>query len=155
MNKMKKYLLCILGMLSALVSITSCQEANEIEKLYLTRCWQLSSVYGAAADVNLFVDFDEDGKFVICQLTDGYTYAVFKGTYTTTVDGDKSVLSGVYDDGTPWVCDYTYVVDSTRRELILESVDSPSVTSVYVPAEMPDYTTRGVGFASANIVKPL
>lgn len=141
MNKMKKYLLCVLGVITLLGTTTSCNDGFEHsgkEELDLTRSWKLSTIYGVEADVNLFVEFSENGKFTICQLTEDYTYAVFTGSYSTSIEGENSILSGEYSDGIPWTSSYIYVVDESKRELVLESINTPAEVSVYKPASMPN-----------------
>lgn len=157
MGKMKKYLLCLLGIMTILSTTTSCTgEMGPVEKFDLMRSWKLTTIYGVPVDVNLYIDFGRDGKFTICQLTEDYTYVVFSGVYTTTDKGEKSVLSGVYDDGEPWTNDYYYEVDKENRELVLESLDNPSEVAVYKPAAMPNNATRtGVIYTTTNINRPL
>ena len=117
----------------------------------LVNCWHLVTLYGAEVDVDIYIDFDKEGKFVIYQRTESLEYTVFNGTYT--IDEENSIVSGVYDDGTSWLCDYNYVVED--KILTLTNVDNASEVAVYEESEVPASATVKTRSASVSDVKPL
>ena len=119
----------------------------------MERCWHLVSLYGSNVDVDIYIDFGKEGDFTIYQRTEELAYTVFRGTYTN--DEENAVISGVYDDGTPWLCDYNYVVDKSAKTLTLTSVVTPSEVAVYEIADAPVSATVKTRSASVNDVKPL
>ena len=156
-QKMKKHLLQLVGMLALLVGVTGCEgwEINgpKEEPVVLARCWHLVSIYGANVDADIYIDFGKDGKFAIYQRTVELTYTVFNGTYTN--DEASSVISGVYDDGTAWLSSYSYVLDKQAKTLTLTSVENPSEVAVYELSKVPASATTETRSASVNDVKPL
>lgn len=156
-QKMKKHLLQLVGMLALLVGVTGCEgwEINgpKEEPVVLASCWHLVSIYGSDVDADIYIDFGKDGKFAIYQRTVELTYTVFNGTYA--VDEVTSVISGVYDDGTPWLSNYSYVLDKQAKTLTLTSVENPSEVAVYELSKVPASAVSDTRSASANDVKPL
>ena len=154
MQRVKKYLL----LLTCVAALFGCDiptpDPTPADKpVQLESCWHLVKYYGVAVDADIFIDFGEDGKFVIYQRTEELTYTVFNGTYTA--DKENGVVSGVYDDGTPWLCDYNYVVDTENKLLTMTNVDNSSEVSVYESSEVPTSATLSSRAASAYDVKPL
>lgn len=119
----------------------------------LVGCWRLVSFCDAPADVDIFIDFAEDGKFTIYQRTDKLSYTRYHGTYT--IDEENKLLSGAYRDGEEWVTDYIYTVDTEARELTLESVNNPFEVAIYKPADAPVTKAITIQDALAEDVKPL
>ena len=159
-QKMKKHLLQLVGMLALLVGVTSCEGweiigggGSQETPVELTRCWHMVSFCDAPADVDIYIDFGKDGNFAIYQRSKELSYTVFNGTYTN--DEENSVIAGVYDDGTPWLSSYYYVVDKEAKSLTLTSVETPSEVAVYELAEVPASATLSSRSASVNDVKPL
>ena len=153
-QRVKKYLLQLVGAMAILGTMTACGDRIELpEEIRLTRCWRLDTFCNVPADVNIYIEFAEAETFTICQLTDELTYSVYEGYYT--VDQLNSVLSGIYSDGTPWADDYAFVLDKQKKTLTLTAVSRPSEVSVYKPAEMPDMDKFQRSRAAENDVKPL
>ena len=164
-RKMKKYLLQLTCVAALLGGMTACDGftvnigngngngGNEEVAVELASCWHLVNLYGADVEVDIYIDFGKDGKFAIYQRTEELTYTVFNGTYT--VDVESAVISGVYDDGTPWLCDYNYVVDKEAATLTLTNVANPSEVAVYEHSKVPASATTQSRCASVNDVKPL
>jgi hypothetical protein len=78
-------------------------------------------------------------------------FAVFNGTYT--IDEENSIDSGVYDDGTSWLCDYNFVVED--KTLTLTNVGNVSEVAVYEESEVSASATVKTRSASVSDVKPL
>ena len=125
---------------------------NSEEKAHeLVNCWHLVKLNGAEVDVDIYIDFDNDGKFAIYQRTESLEYTVFNGTYT--MDEENAIVSGVYNDGTAWLCDYSYVVEG--KTLTLTNVDNSAEVAVYEESEVPASATANTRSASVSDVKPL
>jgi hypothetical protein len=160
-QKMKKYLLHLMCVVSLSLMMTSCIDFNtgdetieEEEVIELTRCWALKSFCGVEAEMDVRINFAKDGNFTIYQRNEALTYTVFNGTYE--VDAENSLISGTYEDGASWVSTYHYIVDVEARELTLESVENPAEVAVYAPSKIPaSATTSSTRSASVNDVKPL
>ena len=159
---MRKTLLQLACVLALLGGMTACDGFNinwgnggttEETKVELASCWHLVSMYGSKVDVDIHIDFGKDGNFTIYQRTEDLTYTVFRGTYSN--DEENSVISGVYDDGTPWLNSYSYVVDEENKTLTLTSVENPSEVAVYEQSKVPASVTVKSRCASVNDVKPL
>ena len=173
-QRVKKYLLHLTCLLALLGGMTSCEgfeinwgngnengnengnggeDGKEELPVGLVRCWHLVEFCGVDADVDIYIDFDKEGKFVIYQRTESLEFTVFNGTYT--IDEEKSIVSGVYNDGTPWLTSYNYVVDEENKLLTLTSVATPSEVAVYEESEVPASATANTRSASVSDVKPL
>ena len=111
------------------------------------------TLYGAEVDADIYIDFGKDCKFVVYQRTESLEYTVFKGTYT--MDEENSIVTGVYDDGTAWLCDYNYVVDDVQKTLTLTNVANSSEVAVYEESEVPASAIAATRSASVYDVKPL
>ena len=123
------------------------------EVIELAGCWHLVNLNATDVDVDIYIDFGKDGKFAIYQRTETLEFTVFNGTYTN--DEENAVISGVYDDGTEWLCDYNYVVDKEAKTLSLTNVENVSEVAVYEWATLPASATVQSRCASVNDVKPL
>ena len=175
----KKYLLQLLCVVALLGCMTACNDVtinldkgngnstengddnggnggnsgNDENAVELAGCWHLVSLYGSEVDVDIYIDFGKDGKFVIYQRIEELAYTTFKGTYT--VDAENSVVSGVYDDGEAWLSDYNYVVDKENKTITLTSTENPSEVAVYEASKVPASATTKSRSASIRDVKPL
>ena len=179
-KRVKKYLLHLTCLLALLGGMTACEgfeinwgsgNGNETgnetgnengngnenggdeKATELSGCWHLVEFCGVDADVDIYIDFDKKGKFVIYQRTESLEFTVFNGTYT--IDEEESIVSGVYNDGTPWLTSYNYVVDKENKMLTLTSVENPSAVAVYEESEVPASATTKTRCASVSDVKPL
>ncbi len=113
--------------------------------------WHLKIFCGTPAEVNLYLKFYTNSKFVILQKSGSLDYTKYSGTYY--IDKANSVVSGVYSDGKSWACDYRFSF-TFEGELLLESVtDNPEI-SIYEPAEMPEDTivkTKACGVDNQSV----
>ncbi len=167
MKNVKKYVLHLLCVVALLGGMTACEGftinvgngngnengGNEEVAVELASCWHLVNLYGTDVDADIYIDFGNDGKFAIYQRTEELEFTVFNGTYTA--DEENSVISGVYDDGTPWLTSYNYVVDKEAKTLTLTSVKTPSEVAVYEHSKLPASATANTRCASVSDVKPL
>lgn len=109
---------------------TSCTDEKEVVLPDYIGCWQLVSYCGAPTEVDLYIQFKVDGKFTILQRNDTLGYAEYNGTYIS--NEESYTLSGVYNDGQKWACDYMYrVSDESKQELVLTSANENAEVSVY------------------------
>ena len=121
---MKKWLLELTALLMGLA--VSCNKENqpsggEAVRTNLPGVWELTDVstkvsVGSVA-VNVYIDFKQDGTFVLYQKIGEGRYSRFDGSYT--VGEDKS-LSGSYTGGKAWG---PYGAEITDGKLILMSAN--------------------------------
>lgn len=169
-RKIKEYVLHLLCVVVLLGGMTACEgfninfgggngtgtgneNGNDENVSELVNCWHLVTLYGAEVDADIYIDFGKDCKFVVYQRTESLEYTVFKGTYT--MDEENSIVTGVYDDGTAWLCDYNYVVDDVQKTLTLTNVANSSEVAVYEESEVPASAIAATRSASVYDVKPL
>lgn len=166
-RKIKNYLLHLLCIIATLSIITGCNdykvdikpeeggddENGTEESVQSIICWHLKSFCNEVVDVDIYIDFGEDGTFAIYQRTGKMSYTVFKGTYT--IDEENSIMTGIYDDGTPWASSYQYTKTADPEELILESIENPGEVSVYELAELKNVNLLQKSRMAANDIKPL
>lgn len=111
--------------------------------------WMLSLWNGdATLTGHIYMDLQADGKFVLYQSLDVSGFAVFRGTYTVASQNGSTVLSGVYDDGTPWKERYTMTCTDDRMTL---TSTSDAIVSQYVRTTIPDYVKDGLTAAPGQV----
>lgn len=115
--------------------------------------WRIKSFCGADAPVDLYIDFKINQRFTILQRTELAGYKLYEGVYT--VDAENSTISGEYYDGSSWNDSYRFSMNE-NRELVLESLSTPSEVTIYESVEMPDIDDINLAkMAVGNNVKPL
>ena len=85
-------------------------------------------------DFDAYVVFNEDRTFVIYQQIEWIDYQIFTGRWTY----DGQLLSGIYDDETPWGSDYEVALDETNDMLTLTSQTSVVEVGIYRRTTVPD-----------------
>lgn len=162
-RKIRTYLSLLLGIIAMLGIMAGCgkisgpskeegvTETPEEDELII--CWHLKSFCGEEVDIDIYIDLKEDGNFAIYQRSESMSYTVFKGTYT--LDEESSILTGVYEDGTPWANSYLYTLDSDAKELTLESIENLGEVSIYEQVELPITLLSQMSRMKASDVKPL
>ena len=121
--------------------------------LLVTYTWRIKSFCGNAVDADLYIKFDAGGKFVMMQRSDSMGYIRYRGSYT--VDQENSILSGQYNGGESWVCDYRFSFNELH-ELVLESITENPEVSIYEASIMPeDAETTRVNSVGVECKKPL
>ena len=136
---------------AAICLLTSCtKELKFPEKLYGD--WFCHSTSLTSTDVYVYVTFNGD-SFVIYQKIGEGSYRVYQGTYTLTADATGGyILSGKYNDGTPWGAEY--IVESTSNDII--TLTAGEVTETYtrvsggIPEDVRNSADAGVKSAESN-----
>lgn len=109
---MKKILLYICA--AALYLLTSCEkELTMAEKL--VGDWHCTST---STDAEIYVTFTPEKTFVLYQQIGEGAFRVYNGTYVLsagTGEGAGYVLSGKYNDGTPWGTSYELKSEDGNR----------------------------------------
>ena len=94
-------------------------------------------------DVDVYVAFDAAGTFDEYQRLGEGRYRHYEGTWSV----EKSVLSGVYVDGTEWGSTYTLSFNSDTMTLTAnnESAEAITYTKVTIPAEVKNEAIEPLG----------
>lgn len=94
-------------------------------------------------DVDVYVAFDAAGSFEEYQRLGEGRYRHYAGTWSV----DKSVLSGVYADGTEWGSTYTLSFEGETMTLTAnnESAEAIVYTKTTIPAEVKDEAIDPLG----------
>ena len=94
-------------------------------------------------DVDVYVAFDAAGSFEEYQRLGEGRYRHYAGTWSV----DKSVLSGVYADGTEWGSTYTLSFEGETMTLTAnnESAEAIVYTKCEIPAEVKDEAIEPLG----------
>lgn len=106
----------ILYILAAICLLTSCEKEKTVAQ-QLVGDWHCSSV---AIDAEIYTTFNADKTFVLYQQISEGAYRVYNGIYqiTPSADGSSHILSGAYNDGTPWDSDQElFMVDGKTMTL--------------------------------------
>ncbi len=94
-------------------------------------------------DVDVYVAFDAAGTFDEYQRVGDGRYRHYAGTWSV----NKSVLSGVYADGTEWGSTYTLTFEEETMTLTAnnDSAEAITYTKVTIPAEVKDEAIEPLG----------
>ena len=94
-------------------------------------------------DVDVYVAFDAAGSFEEYQRLGEGRYRHYAGTWSV----DKSVLSGVYADGTEWGSTYTLSFEGETMTLTAnnESAEAIVYTKTTIPTEVKDEAIEPLG----------
>jgi len=126
MNIMKKIILIILLVLAGL---TGCKKEASLSE-QLCGEWRGSEL---SADAGIYIDFNSDGTFELYQKLTDEGFELRRGTWKIA----GNVLSGSYNDGEPWACQYKVTVSGGALTLVAQSEGSE--TNVYAKTEIPAY----------------
>ncbi len=108
---------------------------DETPAIRFTGEWHLTQWNGTTPkEFDAYVVFNEDRTFVIYQQIERIGYQSFSGRWTY----DGKLLSGIYDDETPWGSDYEVAIDETDDVLTLTSQTSIGEVSVYRHTTVPE-----------------
>jgi hypothetical protein len=131
---MKSLKIFSLVMLLAL-ALVGCEEKNGPtggKKGELTGEWKLTTWNDAAPEFHVYIAFNDDNTFEMYQQVWSFDYELYTGTYT--INGD--IVTGVYADGSNWLCGYKFV--KSGDTLTMYSQEDTSVTSVYEKCTIPE-----------------
>ncbi len=142
-NMMKK-IFYILIALFASCAFLGCSDDGESESARLSRKivgeWHLV-LWNAQTptDFDAYCTFNADRTFEIYQRIETVRYQKYTGSYQIK----NSVLSGVYDDATPWGSTYEISFDEEDEILTMISESSAGEISVYERTTIPDAIVNG------------
>ena len=98
--------------------------------------WALTSwADQSEARPEVYIAFNEDNTFDLYQQQYSVVWFRFHGTYSL----NGTTLTGSYEDGTPWACNYTvdYGTQEEERRLKLTSVSDKADVAVYAEEQIP------------------
>ena len=132
---MKKNINLIMAVLCAALLFVGCGKEKDTPKV--NNATKIVGEWHCAPegyDVDVYVAFDAAGSFEEYQRLGEGRYRHYAGTWSV----DKSVLSGVYADGTEWGSTYTLSFEGETMTLTAnnESAEAIVYTKCEIPAEV-------------------
>ena len=106
---------------AAICMLTSCEKLKSVEDK-IVGDWHCSST---SIEAEIYVTFSADKTFVLYQQITQGAFRVYNGTYQIGegAEGTKDVLTGEYNDGTPWGAVYELeMADSKIMTLTAEGI---------------------------------
>lgn len=146
---MKNIKLLLIGLIAAF-ALTSCDDKGNDEpaKKDIVGEWHMTAWSGAVPNADIYVNFKADGTFDLYQKLYTLDYEHLNGTYT--YDKKTGLLTGEYQDNTPWI--YSYTATATSTKLTLTSKESPDDISVYTKESIPSSVTT-LSVFEANVLQ--
>lgn len=111
--------------------------------------WHMVS-WSTLTAADIYLSFDDAGRFDLYQRLEKPTYEHFSGTYSYA-DG---TLSGVYSDDVAWGNSYKVAFNADGSQMMLTGVNGSDGTAVFAQAAIPDEILSGELEASALQVLP-
>ena len=141
---MKKIGIFIAILAVAAVLMPSCSESSKqkADTTYATieGEWHMVSYSGEMSEnIDLYVKFNADRTFVEYQKLRFPYFVKYAGQYSIT----DHVLTGMYDDNTPFNSSYNVEFDSDNTRLTLSSVEYPDDITVFAREAIPSSVTDG------------
>ena len=141
---MKKNINLIMAVLCAALLFVGCGKEKDTPKV--NNATKIVGEWHCAPegyDVDVYVAFDAAGSFEEYQRLGEGRYRHYAGTWSV----DKSVLSGVYADGTEWGSTYTLSFEGEIMTLTAnnESAEAIVYTKTTIPAEVKDEAIEPLG----------
>lgn len=119
----------------AVLLFAGCGSSDDTPAIHFTGEWHLTQWNGAAPkEFDAYVVFNEDRTFAIYQQIEQIGYQHFSGRWAY----DGKLLTGIYNDQTPWGSAYEAALDETDNVLTLTSQTSVGEVSVYRRATVPE-----------------
>ncbi len=151
MNIMKKFGIFIAIFAVAAMLLPSCSESAE-HKADTTYAliegeWHMESWSGEMSEsIDLYVKFNADHTFVEYQKLRFPYFVKFSGSYSVV----DNVLTGSYDDNTPFNSSYNVEFGSENTKLILSSREYPDDITVFVKEDIPSSIIEGTRSLTAH-----
>lgn len=109
--------------------------------------WHMESWSGEMSEsIDLYVKFNADHTFVEYQKLKTQYFVRYAGQYSIADD----VLTGIYDDNTPFNSSYKVEFDSDKTRLTLSSQEYPDDITVFVKAVIPSNVIEGTRSLTAH-----
>lgn len=106
--------------------------------------WSVDSEFGA----EVYLRLDEDLTFVLYQNIVSHGFRQFPGTFS--FDAASSVVSGRYDDGTPW--GYSYAISDLNGKTMKWTAIGTNDVSTYTRETIPELRIEASRAESAPLV---
>lgn len=120
-----KKILYILSMTICL--LTSCGEKELPIPERIQGDWFCESTSLNSTKVSVYVTFTQDSFTLFQKIGEG-AYRVYQGTYTLDTDASGAyILTGQYNDGTPWGAQY--ILESTSNDVL--TLTAEGITETY------------------------
>ena len=128
---MKKIISNILFCAMALFAVAACSdpEADKLNKVVGE--WHYSGTESGVA-IDVYLGLSQDYTFELYQKIGEGPHYLYKGKYKF----DGEVLTGTYNDYTPWAHDYK--VSKSGSSLVLTSVADPTYSVTYTKEAIPE-----------------
>lgn len=150
---MKKIINRAFVALAAVVLLMGCQSEGQKALSQIVGEWHYSGVEEGVQE-DIWIAFSQDMTFELYQKVGDGVHRSITGRYS--INADKKIISGMYEDNYPWKYDYKFEVKGNN--LVLTAVsDTYSVTYTrgIVPAEVRQMSLPLVKSISAELPRSL
>lgn len=127
---MKKLLYFAAAAVAVIFMTSACHEKDEVQHRIVGE-WKYQDEE-SGNDIDIRVAFYVDYTFDLYQKVGEGAHRYYKGTYTV----DKTLVSGVYSDGTPWASEYN--VTFVNGNMIMTPTSSEVYSVTYIKERIPD-----------------
>ena len=129
-----KKLLYILAAMAMFIATGCNKEENKTDyRTAIIGAWHCAP---ADMEVDVYVEFAEEGDFSLYQQVGEGRYRKYTGSWTC--EGD--ILSGTYADGTPWGSSYQLQLNADT--LTMTALNGSGEVVTYVKGSVPDEVTK-------------
>lgn len=125
---MKKILYMFLA--AAMIALTSCKEKDEVQHRIVGE-WMYTHEE-AGQSIEIYVAFNVNYTFDLYQKVGDGAHRHLTGTYEV----DRTIVSGMYSDRTPWASEYSVSFNGT--DMVMKSLSAEEYTITYKKARIPD-----------------
>lgn len=148
---MKKIGIFIAILAVAALVMPSCSESakSKVDTTYasIEGEWHMESWSGEISEsIDLYVKFNADRTFVEYQKLKTQYFVKYTGQYSIV---DK-VITGLYDDNTPWNSSYNVEFSDDNTRLTLSSREYPDDITVFARQDIPSNVIEGTRSLTAH-----
>lgn len=101
-------------------------------------------------ECDIYLAFDPDGTFELYQKLGEGRYYQYNGSWST----DKNIVSGTYDDGTPWGSSYEVEFDGSDK-MTFSATNGSGEVNTYTRTSIPEEVRNGYLVAVKGEESPL
>lgn len=128
---MKKIIHIITVILAVAVMGTGCKKEN-------TMSYTIGEWHCTVGECDIYLALNADSTFKLFQKLGEGRYHLYNGTWNTI----KDVISGEYNDGTPWGSSYKVKFDGSDK-MTLTATNGSGETNTYVREQIPEAVRSG------------